>query len=326
MNNTIKKYRTSLSIFSNLGALAILGFYGIATVISVVLSYFPAFSQLCRDNETFYLSFDIICSALYLFIPFLIVYLLERKISDEKIPFGWPSDGGRMCVCVFGGLALCIIGSYLTSYLVTLLEDAAGIKFIYESYDTPPDTDLSGRLMYFVRMAVFPAFVEEFAMRGVVMTPLRRYGDKFAILMSSMMFALMHGNMIQLPFAFVAGFALGYAVIQTGSLWTSIFIHLGNNMLSVLQTFMLEDLGEENIFAILTPIYAALVIGILCIVLYITRRDERVRLKLNTTGVGNAKCYARYILSPGMIISILYMIYQTILASDKGLAFFSGRS
>lgn len=73
-------------------------------------------------------------------------------------------------------------------------------------------------------------------MRGVVMQPLRKYGDWFAILTSAFVFALMHGNLVQAPFAFIAGIGLGYAVIASGSLWTGILIHLLNNSISVIQT------------------------------------------------------------------------------------------
>ena len=69
---------------------------------------------------------------------------------------------------------------------------------------------------------VYKRQIEEFAMRGVVMQSLRKYGDWFAIIMSSLVLALVHGNMVQIPFAFIAGIAIGYAVTVTGSMWTGV--------------------------------------------------------------------------------------------------------
>ena len=63
---------------------------------------------------------------------------------------------------------------------------------------------------------------------------LRKYGDKFALLASALVFAVMHGNLVQAPFALIAGFGLGYLSIKTGTIWTGIAIHAANNLISVI--------------------------------------------------------------------------------------------
>ena len=83
-------------------------------------------------------------------------------------------------------------------------------------------------------MAVLPAVVEEIAIRGIVLQPLRRYGDWFAIIASSLIFSLMHGNMVQIPYTLAAGIIFGVVAVSTGSLWPSIVLHFLNNLFSVL--------------------------------------------------------------------------------------------
>jgi membrane protease YdiL (CAAX protease family) len=82
-------------------------------------------------------------------------------------------------------------------------------------------------------MAVVPAITEELLMRGMIMQPLRRFGNGFALVCSSILFALLHQNMTQAPMAFFAGLALGWASIKTGALWAPILIHFWNNAVSV---------------------------------------------------------------------------------------------
>ena len=65
------------------------------------------------------------------------------------------------------------------------------------------------------------------------MQSLRRFGDGFALLASSILFGLCHGNLVQAPMAFVTGLAIGYFVLRTGSLYTGILIHFVNNGLAV---------------------------------------------------------------------------------------------
>ena len=94
-----------------------------------------------------------------------------------------------------------------------------GIGFKLSSPDYEVTDDVFGRIVYFIMVAVVPPLTEELAIRGVIMQPLRRYGDRFAVVASAVLFAVLHGNLIQAPFAFIAGLGIGYAVCITGSLW-----------------------------------------------------------------------------------------------------------
>ena len=56
----------------------------------------------------------------------------------------------------------------------------------------------------------------------------------WAILLSSLLFGLVHGNPAQIPFAFVIGIGLGWMYYKTGSLIPCFFMHLVNNGSAVL--------------------------------------------------------------------------------------------
>ena len=81
-------------------------------------------------------------------------------------------------------------------------------------------------ILYIINGVVLPAFIEEIVFRGAIMQSLRRFGDGFALLVSSVLFAVVHGNFVQAPYAFLMGLVIGYFVLRTGSLWAGIFIHL----------------------------------------------------------------------------------------------------
>lgn len=88
-------------------------------------------------------------------------------------------------------------------------------------------------LMYYLTVAIMPAFTEEFAFRGVILGSLRKYSDGLALVVSSALFALMHGNFVQIPFTFCCGLMFGFLVIKTNSMLPSIIVHFLNNGLSV---------------------------------------------------------------------------------------------
>ena len=98
------------------------------------------------------------------------------------------------------------------------------------------------------------------------MQPLRRYGDAFAVAASSVIFALMHGNLIQAPFALIAGVGLGYFVISTGSIWTGVVIHFLNNLFSVVISLVQSNTGQSADFAYTLTLSVSLVAGLGCVV------------------------------------------------------------
>lgn len=83
------------------------------------------------------------------------------------------------------------------------------------------------------------ALSEELLFRGVILTGLRSLGRGGAVLVSALLFTVMHG--LLLPNYFVAGVILGLAATATGSILIPISIHLFHNVASLL-LFNLADL------------------------------------------------------------------------------------
>lgn len=84
-------------------------------------------------------------------------------------------------------------------------------------------------ILSLIRTIVLPAFFEEFVFRGIVLGQLRRYGDGIAVVISAILFGIFHGNLRQIPFAFLVGLVLGYIVVRTNNIWITIAIHFFNN-------------------------------------------------------------------------------------------------
>lgn len=75
--------------------------------------------------------------------------------------------------------------------------------------------------------------VEEAAFRGWVQRPLeRRIGPAWAIGVTALLFALVHGFPLLIPYYVVAGVVLGATVYLTRSLWVAILAHAAHNLWS----------------------------------------------------------------------------------------------
>lgn len=95
-------------------------------------------------------------------------------------------------------------------------------------------------------MAVLPAVVEEFLFRGVLFQGFRNCGLFKTAVMTSLMFALAHGNLNQFLYAFAIGLFLAYVVEASGSVYTAMLVHTCINSATVLLIY-LERYLPENI-------------------------------------------------------------------------------
>lgn len=90
--------------------------------------------------------------------------------------------------------------------------------------------------------------MEELLFRGAIQGHLLQVWKNpwWAILFSSLLFGLVHGNPAQIPFAFVVGTGLGWMYYKTGSLVPSLFMHMVNNGFAVL-IYRLSDNPDNGL-------------------------------------------------------------------------------
>ena len=77
----------------------------------------------------------------------------------------------------------------------------------------------------FLLSALIPAVMEEILFRGIILRSMRVFRTSLAILMSAVVFALMHFSAEYFPIAFVSGLILSMAYVSTNSLSSVIGIH-----------------------------------------------------------------------------------------------------
>ena len=250
-------------------------------------------------------------------LPFLIVWCVLRRTRFAKgqtLPLGKTYPGACAGLLVFAALGVCLLGSLLTNWFAAFA-DSVGLGFnsyyqALEGLDTPEDG--AGLLLFFLRTALVPAFVEELCFRGVILQPLRRYGDWFAVGVTAFLFGMMHANMTQMPFAILAGVAMGYAAVVTGSLWTSILIHFLNNFISCVSQIALTRLPEGRgmvVDAVL--LYAPLLLGAVLFAVYASK--HRNCLRLYPWEEGKLEKKARFfLLAPTLLVALCVLAFNTL--------------
>jgi membrane protease YdiL (CAAX protease family) len=100
--------------------------------------------------------------------------------------------------------------------------------------------------------ALFPAFTEEVFFRGIL---LRRfcgvYSERKAILLSAVLFGLMHLNPWQAMYAFISGLFLGWVYRRFKTIWPCMLLHAYNNILASFIVYPVIVVPNRNSFTTL---------------------------------------------------------------------------
>lgn len=205
------------------------------------------------------LAVQTVFSVLMFSVAFIVAAKIEKsdircllQIRKVRASLLWPLVGCGLGVSV-------VINNMVSQFVGTL--NQFGINPSAGDLEIP--NGLVGEAVYAIVISLVPAITEEFAMRGIVLGSLRKYGTAFAIIVSSMLFGLLHGNLVQIPFAFVLGCVLAYADVVADSIIPSVLIHFINNLLSAVQGIVSKRYGEAfGTYAVIISFAVCVAVGI----------------------------------------------------------------
>ena len=243
-------------------------------------------------------------------LPFVIINRIMKKITGVKEALAFERRVGRgsLLTAVVAGSGICMAANVVSSLFLVIM---SAFGFTLTSPDIPMPSGSEGFLLSVVRVVIVAAMAEELSLRGFVLGNLRKYGDFFAIGASAVLFAIMHGNLVQAPFALMAGFTIGYFTVKTGTLWTGILIHGVNNFISLALSYIIESAGE----ATGTLIYGAIIYGlgfIGVVAAFIFRRKESaIKLQDGSTVLSAGEKISSFFFNIPMIAAFLLMLYIT---------------
>lgn len=290
--------------------ICILVFLSAPYVFSTILQLTGLFDLYSESFALQYCS-EMLMMVIFLFVPFGAVYLFSSKKDKNAISISLekPKSPLTFLLAIPFGLMLCFAGDYLSTVIAAMFESIGITLTSVPDYEVP--TSGKDLFLYAFSTIVPPAIIEEFTLRSVAMQPLRKYGDKFAIIMTAIVFGLMHRNAVQGIFAFIAGLVFGYIAISANSIWPAVVVHALNNGVSVLLSVMTQTDEEaaNKIYALLISV--VMVSGVLSAILFLVI-GERNRLSNSAPWLPLKEKVSPFVFNIPMIISLIIMILYTI--------------
>lgn len=116
--------------------------------------------------------------------------------------------------------------------------------------------------------------VEEILFRGLIFNRIKhQYNFLAGLLISSLLFGIYHGNIVQGIYATLLGIFLGFAYHKTKSILIPIFIHMGGNTFVLIYAKLGEN--EENIGFLVVTVAISIIFALIGTIYFINRKVEQ---------------------------------------------------
>ena len=187
---------------------------------------------------------QIVC---FLLLPLVLYFIFTTQDKDYQLhtlstDFGFKNVG-------FGNLLLTlVIGAcmiYIAMIISIVWNAVLALLGYTQSTGTSDQMTVDILILELFMTAVLPGFCEEFTHRGLIFYGYRDSGFK-AVIVSAVLFSLMHQNIRQTGYTFFDGLVIALLFYYTGSIWPGIIVHFLNNAFSVLSTYWGLSTSLEN--------------------------------------------------------------------------------
>ena len=220
------------------------------------------------------------------------------------------SDAFLGVLAAMGG---CILANFAANYMSAFLE-----QFGITRPEMPQllENTPQSLLINLIVIAVLPALLEEMVFRGYVLRAFRPYGDWFAVAVSSLLFGLMHGNILQIPFALIVGFLLGWLYVMTDNIWLPVAVHFCNNAMSTLMEYISLDMPPETQSLYILLCFGLIaVIGAVAMLILVVRRSDLLRRLPKRSVLSVGQRTGALLTSPLFLIAVIVFLILTALGA-----------
>lgn len=180
---------------------------------------------------------SLLLSQLIILLPFILYCAVSKQNPLKAIRFKKTKP-----ISVFFAFLIALF-----SYPVVIFLNMVSMLFVENAVaDVMPSVLKMGLIPGLVFMALMPAVVEETIFRGMLYNTYSKYRPVAGILLSAVLFGLMHMNFNQMPYAIYLGIIMAIMMEVCDSILVPMVIHFTMNGSSTILAFMSSALLQET--------------------------------------------------------------------------------
>ena len=252
--------------------MSIIIYFGIQTIFSVIGTFVlqTIFENiLVVEDMSMVLQIILQVTSLGLASIFVLSYCDKEDTTIEKKKVSTKQKTKIILISVFVIFAV-------QGLFTTLIYPALGLDYnITDTFTTNEESSVISKIILVLAIAVTPAIFEELFFRKAMIDYMSQYGTKTAWILSSLFFGMIHMNLSQALFAFIAGLIFGGIYLYTKDIKLTMLIHFINNGFGALG-MILPELGLILATLILIIFFIA---GLVLFIIEQTKKETRTKIK-----------------------------------------------
>ncbi|MDE5582573.1 MAG: CPBP family intramembrane metalloprotease [Ruminococcus sp.] len=215
-----------------------------------------------------------------------VFYMRKKFRVPLKVEFmGTMNDSAELINAMAMALMVCTIANIPDAY-------SSSAKEIYD-YFKSTDTDISvwGQseyVIYTIFDVVIISVASEILFRGAIFSVLRQFGDIFAVIITSVMSALLTQDFREMPAVFLISAIASVGMLKSGSVFTAFAVSIIYKMYQ-LSIVIIETSTSENMFIIrnliMTGIFAVGSLAVITIYFIKKKTDRQNHLAVYTSEI-----------------------------------------
>ncbi|KUK07923.1 MAG: putative metal-dependent membrane protease [Caldanaerobacter subterraneus] len=205
----------------------------------------------------------LITEILFVLIP-VIAYLLIKRYDVKYVLRLNPLKSEFVLLLVLIAVASWGVSGFLavlTNYFLSKLGKVPVMQI-------PPAQDLNELIVQLIIFGLVAACCEEIFMRGLVMRSFEMRGSIKSVVITAILFAMLHLNVQNFLSILFLGTILGYVVYRTDSIFAGMIVHFTNNAISTILSYFISQSGMANVSGverISIPFSAVLFYGVIAV-------------------------------------------------------------
>ena len=177
-------------------------------------------------------------------------------------------------------------------------------------------TTVRGLASAVILSAVLPGICEELLFRGLMLSAWEERGSLRAVTTVSLLFTLLHGNLLCIPSEFICGVLLACIVISSGSLFAGMVFHTVFNSTLLIASYWARTVETDaeaaytGALSLLPFLLGALLFG--SILMFLMRRFRALRLRDGRKTFGVPPCPERPVRMSELVVQISGIIVASV--------------
>ena len=177
-------------------------------------------------------------------------------------------------------------------------------------------TTVRGLASAVILSAVLPGICEELLFRGLMLSAWEERGSLRAVTTVSLLFTLLHGNLLGIPSEFICGVLLACIVISSGSLFAGMVFHTVFNSTLLIASYWARTVETDaeaaytGALSLLPFLLGALLFG--SILMFLMRRFRALRLRDGRKTFGVPPCPERPVRMSELVVQISGIIVASV--------------